>query len=78
MKRFTIFLLLAIATLLSGCIDNGPKASVNDLQLVSGIRDRKLILDGSEGVPSTFSFKANHDWSIIDYEGFVCDPSSGT
>ncbi len=80
MKRFTIFLLFTIATttLLSGCIDNGPKASVNDLQLVSGIRDRRLILDGSEGVPSTFSFKANHDWSIIDYEGFTCDPSSGT
>ena len=80
MKRLTIFLLLVttLTTLLTGCINNGPKASVNDLQLVSGIRDRRLVLDGSEGVSSTFSFKANHDWSIIDYNGFTCDPSSGT
>ena len=77
MKKLTIFLLLA-TTLFTGCIDNGPKANVNDLQLVSGIRDHKLILEGTEGMSTTFSFRANHDWSIIDYEGFICDPSSGT
>ena len=35
------------------------------------------MLNGSEGVSSTFSFKANYDWKIIDYIGFTCDPSSG-
>ena len=80
MKRFSIFSIVAIilTTLLTSCINNDPKANVNDLQIVSGIRDRKLMLDGTEGVGSTFSFRANHDWSIIDYKGFTCDPSSGT
>ena len=50
---------------------------MNDLQLVSGIRDRKLMLEGSEGCIKTFSFRAKHDWAIIDYAGFLCDPSSG-
>ena len=77
MKRFSI-LAIVLVTLLTSCINYGPKANVNDLQLISGINDRKLILDGSEGVSSSFSFKSNHDWSIIDYKGFVCDPSSGT
>ena len=77
MKRISI-LAIILTTLLTSCINNGPKADVNDLQIVSGIRDRKLILDGTEGVSSTFSFRAKHDWSIIDYKGFVCDPSSGT
>ena len=77
MKRFTILALL-ITTLFTGCIPDGPKANINDLQLISGIRDRKLILEGSEGVSSTFSFYAKQDWSIIDYKGFTCDPSSGT
>lgn len=79
MKRFSIFAILTIVltTLLTGCINNNPKASINDLQIVSGIRDHKLLLEGTEGMPSTFSFRANYDWSIIDYEGFTCDPSSG-
>ena len=77
MKRFSI-LLITLTTLLASCIDNAPKANINDLQLVSGISNRKLLLDGSEGVSSTFSFRANHDWRIIDYKGFSCDPSSGT
>ena len=77
MKRFSI-LLITLTTLLASCIDNAPKANINDLQLVSGISNRKLLLDGSEGVSSTFSFRANHDWRIIDYKGFSCNPSSGT
>ena len=77
MKKLTIFLLLA-TILFTGCINNGPKANTSDLQVVSGIRDRKLILEGTEGMSTTFSFRANYDWSIIDYEGFTCDPSSGT
>jgi hypothetical protein len=79
MKRFTIFSILTIilSTLLTSCINNDPKANVNDLQIVSGIRDRKLILEGSKGAQSVFSFRAKHDWSIIDYKGFTCDPSSG-
>jgi hypothetical protein len=35
------------------------------------------MLEGTEGYSSTFSFRANHDWNIIDYKGFTCDPSSG-
>ena len=80
MKRFSIFSILAIvlSTLLTSCIENEPRANVNDLQIVSGIRDRKLILEGTEELPTTFSFRANHDWAIIDYDGFTCDPSYGT
>ena len=79
MKRFTIFsiLIIILSTLLTSCINNDPKANVNDLQIVSGIRDRKLILEGSKGAQSVFSFRAKHNWSIIDYKGFTCDPSSG-
>ena len=79
MKRFSIFAILTIVltTLLTGCINNNPKANINDLQIISGIRDRKLILEGTEGMASEFSFRANYDWAIIDYEGFTCDPSSG-
>ena len=76
MKRFSILAVVLIA-LFTSCINNGPKAQINDLQLLSGIVDRKLILEGTEGHSSTFSFRANHDWSIIDYKGFTCDPSSG-
>ena len=76
MKRFSIIILLLIA-LLASCTPDGPKANVNDLQLVSGIRDRKLMLEGSEGATATFSFRANHDWQLLDYKGFTCTPSSG-
>ena len=80
MKRFSTFsiLTLILTLLLTSCINNEPKASVNDLQITSGIRDRKLILEGTEGISTTFSFRANYDWEIIDYDGFTCDPSSGT
>lgn len=77
MKRFTIFSIVLIS-LLSSCINNEPRADVNDLQIVSGIRDRKLTLEGTEGLASEFSFRANHDWKIIDYKGFSCEPASGT
>ena len=79
MKKFTIFSLLVIAltSLLSSCINSGPKANINDLQIVSGIRDHKLMFDGGEGSVAEFSFRAKHDWQIIDYKGFTCDPSSG-
>lgn len=76
MKRFSILAVVVIA-LFTSCINSGPKASINDLQLISGIVDRKLMLEGTEGYSSTFSFRANHDWNIIDYKGFTCDPSSG-
>ena len=77
MNRFSILAVVIIA-LLTSCLDNGPKASVNDLVFVgTGIRDRKLMLDGSSEVSTTFSFIAKHDWAIIDYSGFTCDPSSG-
>ncbi len=77
MKRFTI-LAIALLSLIASCTPDGPRANVGDLQLVSGIRDRKLILEGSEGYETTFSFHAKHDWTIIDYRGFSCDPSSGS
>lgn len=76
MKRITPFI-LSIATLFTACINSGNKASVNDLQLISGISNHKLILDGTEGSTTSFTFKANHDWQIIDYKGFDCYPSSG-
>ena len=77
MKRFTIILATILSAFMVGCINGGQKASINDLQLTSGFRDRKLMLEGTEGVSSTFSFIAKHDWSIIDYKGFSCNPSSG-
>ena len=77
MKRFYIIAALT-AILFSGCIkSNEGTAKVDDLMLMSGISNHKLILDGTEGVSSTFTFKANHDWSIVDYSGFSCVPSSG-
>ena len=80
MKRFSIFSIFIIvaSSLFSSCISFEQRANVNDLQLVSGFNERKLLLDGSEGVSSSFSFRAKHDWAIIDYKGFSCDPSSGT
>ncbi len=77
MKRFSI-LTIVLTALLASCINNGPKASIDDLEIVSGFRDRKFMLEGTEGVSTSFSFRANHDWSIIDYKGFTCSPSSGT
>ena len=76
MKRFSIILLL-ITSILTSCINSGEKASVTDLQLMSGISDQKLMLDGTKGSTKTFSFRAKHDWQIIDYSGFECNPSSG-
>jgi hypothetical protein len=51
-------------------------AQINDLT-VGGLTNHNLILDGTEGVSSTFTVRANYDWKIIDYKGFTCDPSSG-
>jgi hypothetical protein len=77
MKRFNILIALT-ALLLIGCINSGGNsAKVNDLILISGISNHKLLLDGTEGLSSTFTFRANHDWKIIDYNGFSCEPSSG-
>lgn len=77
MKSIKIFLLL-FTLLLLGCINNEKgTAKIEDFVIRSGIVDRKLMLDGSEGVGSTFTFVANHDWKIIDYKGFTCDPSQG-
>lgn len=77
MKKFYI-LIATFATLLSGCINsNSGGAQINDLT-VGGLTDRNLMLDGTEGVSTTFTIRANYDWKIIDYKGFTCDPSSGT
>jgi hypothetical protein len=76
MKRFYIIILL-ISSILASCINSREKASINDLQIISGISDHKLMLDGAEGSTKTFSFRAKHDWQIIDYSGFECTPSSG-
>ncbi len=77
MKRFAL-LILSAATLCIGCINSGNKANVNDLQLLSGISNHKLMLEGAEGSSTTFSFIAKHDWTIIDYKGFECFPASGS
>lgn len=78
MKRVFSILAIIAALLCSSCINiGGDTAKVNDLVLMSGINNRRLLIDGTEGVSSTFTFKANHDWSIVDYSGFSCEPSSG-
>ena len=78
MKALKIFTLL-ISLLFISCINNERgTAKVDDFVVRSGIVNRKLMLDGSEGVSSTFTFIANHDWKIIDYKGFSCEPSYGT
>ena len=77
MKRFSILISLT-ALLFAGCINvGGNTAKVDDLSIVSGINNYKLLLDGTEGVSTTFTFRAKHDWRIIDYRGFSCEPSSG-
>ena len=76
--RFTKIVPMLLAFALCGCVNNQRgTAKVEDLMIKSGIADRKLVIDGSEGVTSTFTFRANHDWKIIDYKGFSCYPSSG-
>ena len=75
MKRFSIYTTLSLI-LLCGCVDKQPSASIDDLY-IGGIYNHQLILDGAEGVSSTFTVKAKHDWTIIDYKGFSCTPSSG-
>lgn len=79
MKRFNIIVVAISSLLLLGCINSGEgSAKVDDLAILSGISNHSLMLDGTEGVASTFTFKAKHDWSIIDYKGFSCNPSSGS
>ena len=75
MKRFIAFTILSIA-ILSGCIKSGDKASVHDLY-IGGMSNNRLMLEGAEGSTKTFSIKANYDWTIIDYNGFICEPSYG-
>ena len=78
--KITTRIFLAITTLVLSvsCINNGEgSATVNDLRLISGITNHRLMLDGSEGVSTTFKFTANYNWKIIDYSGFSCNPSSG-
>ena len=75
MKRFIAFTILSIA-ILSGCIKSGDKASVHDLY-IGGISNNRLMLEGAEGSTKTFSIKANYHWTIIDYNGFICEPSYG-
>lgn len=77
MKKLTLLILCCLSGIFVGCIKMSEKANVNDLQITDGISNHKLMLDGAIGVKSTFSFIANHDWQIIDYHGFECNPSSG-
>lgn len=78
MNRFnSIAILVATLSLLASCVKVNQSAKVSDLEVL-GISDRKLMLNGTEGVTTSFSLKANYDWRIIDYKGFVCVPSSGT
>uniref|UniRef100_UPI004056E9CF clostripain-related cysteine peptidase n=1 Tax=Alistipes sp. TaxID=1872444 RepID=UPI004056E9CF len=78
MKKFNSQIVVLITALLfCGCVDKGPSAKIEDLT-INGIFNRQLLLDGTEGRSSTFSIKANHDWQILDYKGFSCEPSSGT
>ena len=71
-------IIIPLALLCSSCINAGKgSATVDDLQLLSGITNQSLMLSGCAGVSSTFTFKANYDWKIIDYKGFTCNPSSG-
>lgn len=76
--KFAIIVVLATAASLlqSSCVQ-GDGVTGKDFRIVSGISNEKLMLDGREGVSSTFSFTSNYDWSIIDYSGFTCDPTSG-
>jgi len=77
MKKIGVFTTI-LSLLFVGCIEQeGPSAKVDDLMLMGGIENRRLLLDGTEGISSTFTFRANHDWKIIDYKGFLCEPSSG-
>ena len=76
MNRLKIAILLLVSAVICSCVQ-GDGVTGNDLIILSGINGKHLILDSREGVSSKFSFKANYDWSIVDYEGFSCDPSSG-
>lgn len=76
MNRLKFTILLLVSVMVCSCIkDDGVSSS--DLTILSGINGNRLLLDGRSGQSSTFSFKSNHDWAIVDYGGFSCDPSGG-
>ena len=76
MNRFKILAITLFSAIICSCTNDDGVTS-NDLTILSGISGNKLMLEAAAGVSSKFSFRANYDWSIIDYQGFSCDPSSG-
>ena len=76
MNRFKILAITLFSAIVCSCTNDDGVTS-NDLTILSGISGNKLMLEATAGVSSTFSFRANYDWSIINYQGFSCDPSSG-
>lgn len=77
MKKFALLLPLYLSLIFVGCRESGQRASSSDLQLISGLHNYRLTLDGTEGSTTTFTFSAKHDWELVDYKGFECRPSSG-
>ena len=77
MRKLAILTYCCLLCLLGGCIKQKETANASDLQFLSGISNHKLMFEGIKGYETKFTFIAKHDWQIIDYSGFVCNPSSG-
>ena len=68
--------MILVSAVICSCVqDDGVRSE--DFMINKGIDGKYLILDSKAGVRSEFSFRSNYDWSIVDYKGFSCDPSSG-
>ena len=76
MKKISyILLMIAVGLSIAGCEKSDPAESGSIT--VSGISDRTLLIEGSEGSAATFAISAKYDWEILHTGGFVCTPSRG-
>lgn len=76
---FSKIYVVAVAVLLSmnSCVE-GPRAESGDFRLLKGAKSNRITLDSTKGSWSEIEIAAKHDWEILDTNGFVCTPSSGS
>ena len=80
MKRFLnikYFAVVVVALLVAGCVET-RRAQSGDFQILKGAKNGKIYLDGVKGASTSIEVMAKHDWEVLDTNGFVCTPNSGT
>lgn len=78
MKRMRRVLatLFCVSLLFTGCIER-ETAQKGDFNLLSNLKNGKIMLGANEGSTATIEISAKYDWEAIESKGFVCTPSSG-